>query len=348
MIARIASRREVLGIPPTLISFCLVILLAVAYPLAMVQQAHALGLKQVVIGGLVGGAALLALGALAGPAAAGTCTAAAGTSFGGVLAGVAGTALAATAGALLLGKVLAMGTLTTIALIAGGAYLAIAGVLSAPMVVLPALAIAGGLMLYAWNRSSYRYSTSYDRRYDKPFDDPFWDAGARLANRSESGYQDGARSSWDTMRSIFDRDRRDDEFFLYDRYGTSELERRRNFDLLRRVDRFFHGRTLPYGTSEGLRNPDITRGRESLRPGAPSSSLDEIRKAEREREEAYTRVVELMKRRNTGAPSEQEDSLKGAASSAEELRNAIDEYRAADKRVKELTGRLGKAGDEKR
>lgn len=353
----------------------LVVALATLTPLASLHRAAmAIGLKTLLVGGLVGGAALLALGALAGPASAIGAAGCAGTSFMGVLGGAVGTAVAGITGLCVATGTLAAGTLGTMGLMVGGALLGVLGLMASPWMIVPAVVLGGGLLVWAW--SKYRYGSPYDQTRDRPFGSSIFDAGGRLANQSESGYSDGGAGSsgsfLDRFRSIFDRDRRDDSFFYNSRSVDSQGYLRRGNDIFSRIDQFFNGRNRGtaaqnalYGTygAYGVMDPNgvvptdrsgrvvgqgSAVGRTGLVPLSPSetpalsegetpSSSDELSDAEAARKAAYERLIRAIKdqKQNEAPAAAGTSSLQ-----SDEVQEAIRDYREADRHVKEITGRL--------
>lgn len=352
----------------------LVVALATLTPLASLHRAAmAMGLKTLLVGGLVGGAALLALGALAGPASAIGAAGCAGTSFMGVLGGALGTAVAGITGLAVATGTMVAGTLGTVGLLVGGALLGVLGLMATPWVIVPAILAGGGLLAWAWSKN--RYGSPYDQRYDRPFDSSVFDAGHRLANTSDSGYKGSSTGGFfDRFRSIFDRDRRDDSFFYNSRYVDSQGYVRRGNDFFSRIDQFFNGRNRGSGAEAnaygrgygafGIMDPAGTVptdrsgrttigqgsmvGRTSLLPSAPeetdvvseeqtSSLTAQLSEAEAARRAAYARLIQAIKDHQQN----QEPAAAGTSSlQSDEVQEAIRDYKEADRQVKEITGRL--------
>lgn len=353
-----------------ILTIYVIVALVTLTPLSSLQQAaHALGLKGVLVGGLVGGAALMALGALAGPAGIVGAAGCAGTGFLGTLGGVIGAAVSGITGLCAATGTLGLGTLGTIGLIAGGAFMAVAGLGLSPWLVVPALALGGGLLAYSWSRNN-RYGTSEDARYDGVFDNVVLDASSRLANQSSSGTDEDQGGFLDKVRSIFDRDRRDDTFFTNTKYVDSSGYVRSGTDFFSMLDGFLNGRNSGYsgynsvyGTVNSLvdvnsrystsRTGQVTTlgsttSRTSLNPGAPSETegtiaeegsgldTDELAEAEAARKAAYERLIQAVKDNQTDGPAAASTSTLQSA----EVQEAIAAYKEADRLVKEITGRL--------
>lgn len=341
-------------------------------PMASLQRAAmAVGLKTVVVGGLVGGAALLALGALSGPAAAIGAAGTAGTGFLGTMGAVLGTAVAGITGLLTATGTIALGTMATLGLMIGGAGVAIASLIGSPWVIVPALVLGAGLLAYTFRRNSYHVGQPHDQRFDRPFHGPFWDSGSRLANRSESGVPGSEPGFFDRFRSVVDRDRRDDSFFLTNRFVDPHGYVRQGTDFFARLDQFIHGRNTGYagdprmnmtgyGTFGTLsphaqysadRTGRVAFGttypvyRTGLTPTAPeptptedgeaSRVRTELLEAENLRRAAYERLIDAVR-----TPNDQASSTTTSNLQSDEVQRAIQDYREADRLVKELTGRL--------
>lgn len=219
-------------------------------PLAGIGRAEAaIGVKTLLVGGLVGGAALLALGALSGPAGAIGAVGAAGTGFSGLMGGAVG-GLAGGVG----GMVANLGTLGTIALGIGGALLGahFLGPLMAsisPMILIPAVLVGGGLLVYSFITRQNRYGSTYDQRFGGVGNNSFWNSQSRLANQSQTGSSSssGGTGFLDRFRSVFDRDRRDDTAWWDQRYVDQNGYVRYNTDIWGKLDRFLNGRNTFLG-----------------------------------------------------------------------------------------------------
>jgi len=337
-----------------------VALVALAPIASMQRAAQAMGIKGMLTAGLVGGAALLALGALAGPAGAIGAAGCAGTGFLSTMGGAIGAAVSGITGICIATGTLAAASLATIGLALGGAFLAVAGLGLTPWVILPALALGGGLMTYAWYKTTYRTGSQYDQRSDRPFNDPFWDGGQRMANRSESGVPDNNSGGFfDSARSVFDRDRRDDSFFYTNRYLDSRGYVRQGSDFFARMDQFFNGRnsgysSSAYGTYGAVPTDRFGRvigqgstptSRTNLAPYAASDTPEETNSSDEDdlaaaieaRQEAYKQLISSIQeqKENTEPSAVGQSSLQST-----EVRQAISDYKSADLQVKEITGRL--------
>ena len=181
------------------LSIFLAIALVSFAPISALQRAsEAADLNKLLIGGAIGAAGLVAIGALAGPAATIGAIGAAGTGIVGALGGTLGTVVAGVTGiAASMGK-LNMSSIATLGLMVGGAAVGIAGLLGTGFALVPVAVLGGGLLSYFMTRSNYRYGRPDDQRYSGPLHDPFFDAGSRNAN--------GGDQTWaDKIRSIFDR-----------------------------------------------------------------------------------------------------------------------------------------------
>lgn len=224
-------------------------------PLAGIGRAEAaIGVKTLIVGGLVGGAALLALGALSGPAGAIGAVGAAGTGFSGLMGGAVGGLTGGVGG-----MVAGLGTLGTIALGIGGALLGahFLGPLMAsisPMILIPALLVGGGLLVYSFMTRQNRMGSTYDERFGGIGNNSLVNAGSRLANRSESGTSgsSGATGFLDRFRSVFDRDRRDDTAWWDQRYVDQSGYVRYNTDFWGKLDRFLNGRSNQLSNANAL------------------------------------------------------------------------------------------------
>lgn len=336
----------------------LVVALVSFAPISAIQQAaRAIGLKQLLVGGLVGAAGLLALGALAGPAGAIGAAGCAGTSFLGVLGGALGTLVSGVTGITSAMGTLSMSSMATLGLMIGGAALGIMGLMGTSFVAVPALVLGAGLCAWFFGKSNLRYGQPYDQRNDGLINDPFFNAGARLGNQSTSGYRGGTDGTLaDRVRSIFDRDRRDDSFFSTNRYVDANGYVRTGTDIWSRIDRFFNGRNsgygggvqgYPYGTYGTVgSSPAFTYGtgsRTGLQPGAPETTTpapadEDLIKAQAERQAAYERLLKALQAQEQDGTSTGVGTAPGFQS--KEVQQAIREYRDADRLLKEITGRL--------
>ena len=333
-------------------------------PIASMQYAaRAIGLKKLLVGGLVGAAGLLALGALAGPAGAVGAAGCAGAGFAGTLGGALGTLVSGVTGITAAMGTLSLGSMATLGLMLGGAAIGVMGLLGTSFVAVPALICGAGLLAYFWSRSSYRYGQPYDQRYSGPLHDPVFDAGSRLANQSQSGYQ-GQNSSGgfvDRVRSIFDRDRRDDSFFT-NRYVDQNGYIRQGTDFFGRINQFFNGRNAgygggvpqPYGVQQypyAPKSTDVigdgsdveaveTKASETTGEVIPSKeevTEADLAEAKEARKAAYARLIKSMQDHEQTGPAA---AVSTSGIQSEEVQQAIRDYKEADSRVKEITGRL--------
>ncbi len=333
-------------------------------PIASIQHAaQALSLKKLLVGGLVGAAGLLALGALAGPASAIGAAGCAGTGFASTLGGALGTLVSGVTGITAAMGTLSLGSMATLGLMLGGAALGVMGLMGTSFVAVPALICGAGLLAYFWTRSSYRYGQPYDQRFSGPLHDPFFDASGRIANRSQSGYQ-GQNSSGgfvDRVRSIFDRDRRDDSFFYTNRYVDQNGYIRQGTDFFGRMNQFLNGRNAGYGSGPsqiyGLQQyPYAPKSTEVIgddsdvqdveqkasETGEVIPSKEEVTQADLEaateaRKAAYQRLIKSMQNSEQTGPA----AAVGTSNiQSEEVQQAIRDYKEADRLVKEITGRL--------
>jgi hypothetical protein len=350
------------------LSIFLIVALVSFAPVSSLQKAsEAADLNKLLIGGALGAAGLVAIGALAGPAATIGAVGAAGTGIVGALGGTLGTIVSGvTAVAASMGK-LTMSSMATLGLMVGGAAIGIAGLLGTGFALVPAAVLGGGLLAYFMSRSKYRYGTPYDQRYSGPLHDPFFNAGSRQANSTEQSWSD-------KIRSIFDRDRRDDQFFTDNRYVDNDGYIRRGTDVMSQIDRFFNGSNSGYAGGDPTRTNSLYTGRtvyggsvastdrsgrivgyndyrggitapraaESTEAVAENTSSEDtettLSNAKAAREEAYRNLVKAMSETKSGdsdVPATLNSSLMD-----ETVQAALNEYKAADKLVKELTGRL--------
>lgn len=364
---------------------CLCIYVAVSVsaltPLAGIGRVEAaIGVKSLLVGGLVGGAALLALGALSGPAGLIGSVGAAGTGFSGILGGAVGGMVGGTAGAMS-----GLGVIGSVALGLAGAFLgahflapALAGI--SPFILIPAVLIGGGLLVYSFITRRQKYGTTYDSRFQDPTDTALLNARSRLANQSQTGSTVGSTSGslLDKFRSIFDRNRRDDQFWWDQRYVDGNGYVRYNQDIWGKLDRFFNGRnsgfdstdlrsfgvgygnTAYLGSNGGVPTDQAgrvvmggettvqTSTRTGLTPSAPeSASLTEanadeaLKVAQEKRSAAYNKLISTLKEKKSTKAS----ATAGAAPSVPGISDpavleAIREYREADRVIKELEKRL--------
>ena len=295
-------------------------------PLAGIGRAEAaINTKTLVIGGLVGGAALLALGALSGPAGIIGSVGAAGTGFGTIMGGAVGGLAGGTTG-----TIAGFGTLGTVALGVAGLFLgaqflgpALASI--SPFILVPAVLVGAGLLVYSFINRQRRYGTVYDQRFRRPSDDPLWSAQSRLANTSETGAEDSQGGFLDRFRSIVDRNRRDDVPWWNKRYVDNSGYLRYNTDIW-----------------------DQSATRYGLSPRAPESETakedpdveEALKAAEARRKAAYQKLVSTLKRKKSQTPSAEAPGDGTPGLNDPEVLEAIREYREADREIKELTERL--------
>ena len=346
-------------------------------PLAGIGRAEAaINTKTLVIGGLVGGAALLALGALSGPAGIIGSVGAAGTGFGTIMGGAVGGLAGGTTG-----TIAGFGTLGTVALGVAGLFLgaqflgpALASI--SPFILVPAVLVGAGLLVYSFINRQRRYGTVYDQRFRRPSDDPLWSAQSRLANTSETGAEDSQGGFLDRFRSIVDRNRRDDVPWWNKRYVDNSGYLRYNTDIWGKLDQFLNGKNgafayndaRAYGIGSGNtqyldpgssvrtdQSGRVTGGildqsatRYGLSPRAPESETakedpdveEALKAAEARRKAAYQKLVSTLKRKKSQTPSAEAPGDGTPGLNDPEVLEAIREYREADREIKELTERL--------
>ena len=321
-------------------------------PVASIHEAaQAIGLKKLLVGGLVGAAGLVALGALAGPAGAIGAAGCAGTGFMGTLGGALGTLVSGVTGISAAMGTLSTSSMATLGLMVGGAAVGIMGLLGSAFMAVPALVCGAGLLAYFWTRSSYRYGQPYDRRYSGPMHDPFFNAGSRIANNSQSGYREsGSGSVIDRMRSLFDRDRRDDRFGFSNRYVDQNGYIRQGSDFFASLNRFINGRSAGYsgGVPQSFQNrypyaAEETPSQPAKAAQAVSSKEDhldtkDLEEAKEARKIAYQRLIKAMQDHGQSEPATSGAAVSGIQS--KEVQGAIRDYKEADGLVKEITGRL--------
>lgn len=354
------------------LSLFLIVALISFAPLASLQKAsEAADLNKLLVGGIIGAAGLLAIGALAGPAATIGAMGAAGTGIVGAIGGTLGTIVTGvTAIAASMGK-LSMSAVSTLGLMLGGAAIGIAGLLGTGFALVPLAVLGGGLLAYFMTNGGTRYGAQGDQRYTGVTDDPFFNAGSRLTNNQ------GGQSLSDKIRSIFDRDRRDDSFFSTNTYVDPNGMIRQGNDMMSQVDRFFNGtnsgytggQTLSTNSNNGYRtfgsgamfstdrSGRVTGSSSDYRGGftAPraaekttetlvnenneiSNNEKTLIEAEISRKEAYETLIRTM-REAQNSDNDVSATLSSTLQS-EEVQKAVNEYKAADKLLKELTGQL--------
>ena len=202
----------------------------------------------------------------------------------------------------------------------------------------------------------------YDQRYSGPLHDAVFDASGRLANQSQSGYQ-GQNSSGgfvDRVRSIFDRDRRDDSFFTTNRYVDQNGYIRQGTDFFGRINQFLNGRNAGYGSGTtqiygvqqypyapkssdvvGEDSDVVDVEQKASDTGEVIPSKEEVTEADLEaaqeaRKAAYQRLIKSMQSNEQTGPS----AVGTSNIQSEEVQQAIRDYKEADRLVKEITGRL--------
>lgn len=123
---------------------------------------------------------------------------------------------------------------------ATGVAMSAGGLLLSPWILLPAAAIGVGTAIWAYFKSRPNYGAPGDIRNRAGFSDPFFNPQFRVADRSQVGYYGEDRSVLDRIRNVFDRNRRDDNFYA----GTTVMPDgtlRQQSDLFGRLGQFFGG-----------------------------------------------------------------------------------------------------------
>jgi len=352
--------------------FLVVALISFAPVTALQKATQAADLNKLLIGGAIGAAGLVAAGALIGPIGAIGAVGAAGTGIVGAIGGTLGTVVSGvTAIASSMGE-LSMSAVSTLGLMLGGAAIGVAGLLGTGFALVPLAVLGAGVTAYMMKRSNYRYGTPYDRRYSGPLHDSFFDAGSRFGNRS------GDRSLSDRVRSIFDRDRRDDNFYSSNRHVDQNGYIRQGSDTMSSINRFFNGTNGGYNSGDPLRRDSNFMNNRTYDSGAifptdrsgrvvgsqndfrtgfrgpmtaedsakPSVTNNEVvvekqitlEEAESARKQAYENLIKAMQ--NSENSDGDVPATLNSKLLSEEVKSAVSEYKEADKLLKELTGRL--------
>jgi hypothetical protein len=243
-----------------------------------------------------------------------------------------------------------------------------------PFILVPAVLIGGGLLVYGFMNRQQRYGSVYDQRFERPFDDPLWSAQSRLANQSDTGSDTGQRGFLDRFRSIVDLDRRDDTPWWNERYVDNSGYLRYNSNIWGKLDQFLNGKNgafayndaraygIGYGNAQymdpygGVSSDQAgrvtgsvqTSARTGLAPQAPESESARedqgvdgaLKAAEARRDAAYEKLVSALRRKNSQTETVQTPANAASGLRDPEVLEAIREYRQADSEIKELTGRL--------
>lgn len=190
-----------------MLSMLLTVCMLLLGPLG-VRDAEAFpGISSIAMGTTAGGAAGLATGALVG--ALGLGTAAVGLPalglIGAAVGGIATVMLGNTG--MDTGQAIGMGAAGAAV---GAGALAAGGFLFTPWVLIPAAAIGVGALAWKYATRPNTWGGPGDARYTGGFRDPFFSTQSRIANTTQTGA--GDQTVWTKIRSVFDRNRRDDNF----------------------------------------------------------------------------------------------------------------------------------------
>jgi hypothetical protein len=216
------------------------------------QRAEAFpGVSSIAMGTTAGGAAGLAAGALVG--ALGLGTAAVGLPALGLLGAAVGGIATVMLGNTGMDTGQAIGMGAAGAAVGAGA-LAAGGFLFSPWILIPAAAIGIGALAWKYADRPNQWGGPGDARYTGGFRDPFFSTQSRLANTSQTGAGDATVLS--KIRSIFDRNRRDDNFLAGSRVNPDGTLRSRN-DLFARTSLWLNGSrsTGAYGGGPNFHGP---------------------------------------------------------------------------------------------
>lgn len=121
------------------------------------------------------------------------------------------------------------------------AALGAGGLLFSPWVLIPAAAVGIGALIWKYAKEDNRYGGAHDTRFRGPFSTGFTNPNLRIANRSSTGDM-SELSVLDRVRNVFDRNRRDDNFYAGSVVMPDGTLRQRS-DFFGRMGTFFNGRT---------------------------------------------------------------------------------------------------------
>ncbi len=235
---------------------------------------------------------------------------------------------------------------------ASAAALSLGGFLFSPWILLPAVAVGAGYLLFKFADRPQRAGAFGDTRFGNGFSDPFFSPFHRSANTSATGAYGDDQSVIDRIRNVFDRNRRDDTFFQGSTVMPDGTLRAQN-DLFGRLGQFVSGRTdtgsyggptsfygpgygnagyfSPYALPTTDRTGRVTVGAGqgrvgfqasmdplSARPpaaGAPTSSS--LSAAAEARDEAYQALVEATGGKDTAAIAKALDAYRKASAEFE-------------------------------
>lgn len=201
-----------------------------------VQRAEAFpGVSSIAMGTTAGGAAGLAAGALVG--ALGLGTAAVGLPVLGIVGAAIGGAATIMMGnsGMDTGQAIGMGAAGAAL---GAGALAAGGFLFTPWILIPAAAIGIGALAWKYADRPNQWGGPGDARYTGGFRDPFFSTQSRLANNTQTGAGDS--TVWSKIRSVFDRNRRDDNFLAGSNVNPDGTLRSRN-DLFAQGSQWLNG-----------------------------------------------------------------------------------------------------------
>jgi hypothetical protein len=219
-----------------LLTFCLLF----AGPLSASRAQAFPGVQTIAAGAGAGALASLATSALIG--AIGLGTAGIGLPvvalLGATIGGVVTTALGNRPGANV-GQALGLGTL---AAGASASVASLSGFLFSPFLLIPAAALGIGALAWKYFKRPNQWGGPGDTRNTSGFRDPFFSPQTRLANRSRDTAYGDERSFLDRTRSVFDRNRRNDNFMAGAQVNPDGTLYRRN-DLMARGMAWINGRS---------------------------------------------------------------------------------------------------------
>ncbi|MBI4870980.1 MAG: hypothetical protein HY814_05380 [Candidatus Riflebacteria bacterium] len=310
------------------LAFYLALCLLVLSPLQGVGTASAeVGVKTVVFGAAVGVGALFAIKAMVGPASAVATVGAAGTgvaatvggAVGGLMSGVSSLTSTLSTGAMSLMR--GLGSMMTTGLSS------VASVVTQPWFYVPAAVIGAGLLVYHFYKKAHPQVRAASL-VEKPL--AFFDRWrARVTSRAPLPYAMGGTLPAGGYSNAYYGGM--SNFYVGGpaAFGNTSLATAGGYGLQPAST----APVTPLGDAAPAGLAPMSDLRSNLQPSAPegSSSLQaELAKAEQNRKEAYTRLVDAMKT--------QAGSL-GASSEA--ATQAVRDYKAANDRVQQLREQAG-------
>jgi len=327
-------------------------------------RAEAPGVAKVMLGALTAGGVLFALSSLAGPTSAVATIGAAGSGCSGAIGSAVGAAMTGVSSLMTSMGTMASGVLSSIGLCGGSTAATAAASTTSSMGIVPLALIGAGLLAYYFYNHYYSFSAyvrdnvgRYDRTEGKRYADPTYKANVGLPTdqiQSLSTYAGGIGSSvsyrplsfWDRFQTSESGGTALSQAALANGYysgignfylggpaafSSQDLTYLNGFGTATTADSVRLGETDRIGRGVIGSDQFQRSGRVGLQPASEPQSTDSdvssaLKQAEDTKTEAYNRMVQTLKSSTQGVMSP-------------DVQKAISNYKAAEARVKELSGR---------